>query len=350
MSLKKVIFRVDGSKDAGLGHILRSAAVAGALGNEASVKSDHVEIKFAVSDNQGARNAVKVAGIEGDVIWLNPDDDSITAFGEVVRENKPSVVIADINLTGIDEKFREVIHPYAALVSLHEHNYGLLVGDRVIAPTVRPLDIAPTGTPNLTHFTGPDYVILPPDIAEYRANAAEPAEPPVTTLITMGGGDPSRLTLKVLEAVRAYNYPKMDWKVVLGPASGYEVPELMGMFPMVIDYILGKDISRKGFLDLLSGADLVITNGGTTLYESLALGRPTISVPQNEFEDVVGGIMDEKGACVRADGESPAGILRVMDDYLKKPHLMRSTSEKGAELIDGKGASRIAHLIMEFLN
>jgi hypothetical protein len=39
-------------------------------------------------------------------------------------------------------------------VSLHEHNYTILSGDIVIAPTVRPLAVAIGGSAGLMHFSG----------------------------------------------------------------------------------------------------------------------------------------------------------------------------------------------------
>ncbi len=344
-----VIFRADGSKDLGLGHIVRSLMLASALKIELGGDVAEYPISFAIRDDEGARNAVHGSEFEQDITWLPWEGDIISHFRDIVHERQPRVVVTDINLTGIVDEYLSAIHPHAAHVSLQERNYHQLSGTRVIAPTVKPVEMASGGTLNVTHFTGADYVLLSPDIVKLRETAPGPAAIVNTVLVTLGGGDPRRLTEKVLTAIHNCGREGMHWKVVLGPASEYDKLDLIPRFPSSVEYIDGGKLGRDAFLEMLATADAVITNGGTTLYEALALGRPVLGVPQGDFEAEVLSILSDQVACMRPKDMTVKSITEVLDSFLEYELLRKSIAEKGKELIDGRGAMRVANLIISLL-
>lgn len=100
--------------------------------------------------------------------------------------------------------------------------------------------------------------------------------------------------------------------------------------------------------EFMEKADLAVSAGGTTLYELSAKGTPTISYAfaDNQLKNVEQ--FDE-------DGLIPyAGDVRVDDVYgnicrlyekCKKATVRKSYSEKMQQVIDGRGASRIAKLL-----
>ncbi len=344
-----IIFRVDGSRELGLGHVVRCLSIASALKIEPGENAEIFPINFVICDNPGARNVIDVSEFRDNVSWIPRDSDELSSFSTILDELQPRVVVTDIDLRGRVDEYLEIIHPRPAHISLHEHNYPILQGDRVIAPTIHPLEMAIGGTPGVTHFTGPEYLILSPDILELQKNAPALNDPPLKVLVTMGGGDPSKLTPIVLGSIRAYNNPMIDWTVVLGPASGYDKSDFMREFPARVEYIEGKDLPRSEFLERLADTDVVITNGGTTLYESLALGRPTIALPQNDFEEDIINILVKDGACVTPAEKSSANLLETRNDFLENAELRKKISEKGMKLIDGRGVMRVARLILEFM-
>jgi len=343
-----VAIRVDGSRELGLGHIVRCLSLALALKIELGKKQRPVSISFVCREDEGARNVLERSEFKDSIRWISRDGDDLSEFGAILRELRPRVVVTDINLAGRVDEYLETIYP-AAHVSIHERNYHLLAGDKVIAPTIRPLQHSEDGAPGMVNFIGPEYVLLAPDIPERRKRAPAPKDPPGMILVSMGGGDPTRLTLKVAGAIRAYKDPRIDWKVILGPASGYDKWELVREFPGRIDFLPGGDLDRGDFLGLVESSDVVITNGATTLYESLALGRPSIAIPQGDFEAVVVSFLVEAGACVTPrEGTSP-GILESLSGFLEDSSLRKRVSARGKELIDGEGALRVARMIVELV-
>jgi len=342
------IFRADGSKELGMGHVVRSLSLASKLTAELEERGREIRIQFVVREDAGSQRVLQGSLFINRVRWIPPDARDIDSMAEIVGELGPAVVVTDIDLRGRVEEYQAAIFP-SAHVSLHEHNYGILAADRVIAPTVRPLTICPDGAPGVTHFAGSEYILLSDEISKLRHIAQSPEDPPRKVLVTMGGGDPAGLTRKVLGAIRGYNDPKVEWTVVLGPASGYDKSEFVREFPMKIEYLEGAELPHDDFLQSLVEADAVITNGATTLYEALALGRPSMAVPQNEFESDVVRILAEKGACVTPSDATSVGIMETMNRFLSDRSLRENIGSVGMELIDGQGARRVATMILELL-
>ncbi|HEX9743847.1 MAG TPA: hypothetical protein VGB30_00315 [bacterium] len=336
-----ILFRVDGSRQLGLGHISRCISLADAIRSQAP----EMRIGFAVKEFPDCEKLFEGSGFDDCVVRL-PVKDDIEIFARIVKETSPSAIVADIDLRGKVEKFLGSIFPGPILVSLHEHNYPVFGGDIVIAPTVRPMEILSHGTMGVTHFSGADYVILPPDITSLKNNV-EPAKKKVSRgFVSTGGSDPTGLTIHIIESLKDLNDTTINWKIIIGPASGYRSEALSGTAPENVELINGGDISRADFLEWMSAADLLISNGGTTLYESLSLGRPTLAHYQNEFEAEVIDILSDEGACVKIhswvvdQAAEQIGLLAGSSD------LRSSYSKKAMKLIDGKGSVRIAGMIL----
>lgn len=96
-------------------------------------------------------------------------------------------------------------------------------------------------------------------------------------------------------------------------------------------------------------ADLAVSAGGTTLYELSAMGVPTItySFADNQLQNVKqfmeDGLMDYAG-----DGRN-TGVEEKLEDYFdlleKDIDLRKKRSEAMQQLVDGRGAERIADLL-----
>jgi len=251
-------------------------------------------------------------------------------------------------LTGRVVEYLAPLAPDILRLSLHEHNYSILAGDIVIAPTVRPLAIAPGATAGVTHFAEPEYVILSPDIEKMRNRVKPPGKVVERGFISLGGADPGYLTLEILAAVSRFSADRITWNVVLGPSSGYEARRLKAEYPDFIRFHNGLELSRREFLELLGMSDITITNAGTTLYEALALGRPAVAVPQNDFEADVACALGEAGTCLVSQGSSRLTrkeLASIISDSDRRIQM----ATKGKATLDRRGAHRVAKIILDKL-
>lgn len=99
-------------------------------------------------------------------------------------------------------------------------------------------------------------------------------------------------------------------------------------------------------------ADIAISAGGTTLYELCACGTPTISYAfaDNQLDNVKQ--FQEDGLIDYAGDARIDDIAKNVNQYLKKYQddwqLHEKKSEKMQEMVDGKGAMRLAEALMKF--
>jgi len=344
-----IVFRVDGSHSLGLGHLVRSLNLADTLRAELRKSGKQNPINFAVKPDSTTLAILRKSQFSETTRLVSSDEDEVESFAGIMGELSPRMVVVDIDLTDRGPEYLSLLDPQVVKVSLHEHNYGILPGDLVIAPTMRPLTVAPGGTERVTHFAGKDYILLSPDIQKRREKPAKPGEIVCIGFLSLGGADPERFTMRALGAIRAVGDRRINWHIVLGAASEYDAKGLSRGFPGPFVFHAGGDMSRESFVELLNAADVTIVNGGTTLYESLALGRPTVAVAQNDFEAAVIAQMAIIGACIEVEGTSSKAMTHALGTLLGSPDMRLQIAQKGNRLIDGQGCARVAKLIIDRL-
>ena len=157
-------------------------------------------------------------------------------------------------------------------------------------------------------------------------------------LILTGGTDAYNFILQLLEALELERYDNID--VICGKYyPDYE--GLCNKYREQKNVIINKavtDIERY-----MKKADMVITAGGTTLYEICAVGTPAISfsLADNQLENVLqfqkDGIIDYAGD-VRYDN-----VVENVLEYLKfdSQERRKRQSREMQKLVDGYGADRI---------
>ena len=102
------------------------------------------------------------------------------------------------------------------------------------------------------------------------------------------------------------------------------------------------------FYQRLSTADLVLTAGGITVFEAISLGRPVIGLPQysHQMETLVK--LANIGAIVLGTKsmDLDSSYLGESINHISRSALIREKMTSiGMELIDGRGANRIIHIL-----
>ncbi len=188
-------------------------------------------------------------------------------------------------------------------------------------------------------FLGTQYVPLKKEFSDCTAKKVK--QEVENLLLLSGGTDPYDILDRLLQKIKKEQYKRID--VICGVY--YMKYEMMREKYFVYQnvYIHSFVTNMKECMDL---ADLVITAGGTTLYELCAVGTPAISysIADNQLENVKkfqeDGIIDYAGD-VRTDD-----VIEQIDSYLNQYYgnqlLRQERSLKMQKLVDGKGSKRIA--------
>jgi spore coat polysaccharide biosynthesis predicted glycosyltransferase SpsG len=156
----------------------------------------------------------------------------------------------------------------------------------------------------------------------------------------MGGADPQNMSLTVVRAVRSMRVPHLDVRVVLGEANPHRQSILteVGASNSEIEVLSGV----RNMAQQIAWSDLAVTAAGVTLWESLAMGCPTLTWPRYPADVKVLTQLTELGAVLllpaSASAESIASSLSIPLNNKKK---RLSMSAAGRAIVDCHGPQRV---------
>lgn len=332
----RVLFRVDGGSQMGMGHIYRSLAIAEALRS-----LSRAEVAFLMSgtpEYEQGLIAVSRAGYPLHVVR----DGALETCLEHVRDFSPAILINDLPvldsayLTGLSRLGPTTVNLVDTLDDLETTAHYA----QVIVSVMQEDRETPEG-----FYGGPAYAILR---EHFRGREKKVRERPELVLLSFGGSDPQGLTLKAARALQTLDGP-VDVVAVAGPAFSYrrEFDALMKELPRQIPLI---NEAGGHIADLMLEADLVVGSGGMSVYELAALGTPGIVLGQNAREEkrmrefARHGTVEYLGLGPEVEEAALAAAVRAL---LGDTERRRSMSERGRALVDGLGAARTAEMVLE---
>ncbi len=258
LARKRIAFRVDGSREVGLGHVYRALTLAYELTEHDIVFICDVDQPLGIERLHAANMKVVEITSESDLLsWL--DDNPIDVF-------------VNDTLDTTAEYVRAVKQRVGRFVSFEDMGPGAAEADAVVNA------IYEGASPNTNAYSGSRYVCLRDEFL--AATPSDMTERVNRILVTFGGTDPLRLTERLYRIARKWaaepDAPAFDF--VLGPgcnAEGVEsAPEL--------NIEVARDVKRMS--DHMKHAQLAVCSQGRTTFELAAMGTPALVLAQNERE------------------------------------------------------------------
>ena len=328
--------RVDMNKEIATGHLMRCVSIADAaraMGEETTFLLADGEAEAYLSE-KGYRYVV----LRTD--WRDMEGELPALFPILAAEGAKRLLIDSYQVT---ESYLRRLREKVETVYLDDLNRFVYPVDALICYAVywKKFRYA-EGYPDTTRlYLGTRYVPLR---REFSALNAKPIRKRMLRVLALSGGaDPYRASEQIAEALEKIGGLEMD--VVCGRYSG--------SYERLAERYRGQSWARiyrstERMADLMRGADLAISAGGSTLYELCACGVPTISyvLADNQIENVNqfqrDGVIDCAGD-IRY-GSIADKLQELLAQYgsqalrVKRSALMRS-------VVDGGGARRIAQIL-----
>ena len=190
---------------------------------------------------------------------------------------------------------------------------------------------------------GLEYALLRPEYRELRREARPRSGPVRRILITFGGSDRHGVTLSALRAVVAHTAADVMVDVVI--TSG--IPDRAAIEAAARESSrVTIHIDLPTLAPLILAADLAIGAAGSTSWERLCLGLPSIVVTMSDNQVPIARFLDQLGlatwigdAAVAA-AALPAAIAKTVTTGIDEAWSRRCLS-----YVDGKGASRVAAVL-----
>ncbi len=332
----KVIFRVDGNSEIGLGHLVRCNNFADLFAERLAA-----EIIFFTKDFHEANVICGKHTINLIPAELNADEEGFYLDNHF-KSLKPDMIITDCQNTRMSY-MKQIRSGNTLLVNFDDLGSGRSYCDVLIDANLDEKR-APEGPVTLC---GPDYIVLHPlynNLADPGKTAPQNVR---NTLISMGGGDPLNLTIKVVEALR--DRPE-HFDVVIGPAYPH-IDELRRLSNKLQgNFTFYRNLETLA--PLLINADIAVIAGGITLYEAMCAGTPAIVLAQVEHQNVIAKRFAAKKAIMYpglGQNVSKEEITAQYADLAKNQAQRQNMSELGMKLVDGRGLPRIYDYLKERL-
>ena len=338
-----VLVRCDGDSRIGLGHVVRCIAIAEALRDRQGLR-----VVFAVDRGQPARDLIARHGFK-------------TAPTRAEGEAEPAWIDRALDTCGAEVLMLDVRTDLGPDAVRRWRDRGLLTavidegGPRRLAaelafyppvPQLRTMDW--TGFDGAL-YVGWEYLPLRRDFAPVVRQRPAGRGQPLHLLVTMGGSDPGGATSVAIEALAQLD-AELAVTVVVGSAS----PNA----DCIADQIrlnLPQARLLRGVDDmpaLMASADLALIAFGMTAYEAAAVGTPSLALCLTADHAASAEALAREGALVDAGriGEvSAADLAPMIAALIDDRDRLEAMGDNASQLIDGRGADRIAARIMSHL-
>ena len=195
---------------------------------------------------------------------------------------------------------------------------------------------------------GPRFALISQEFRRIREIKTKPAFELKHIFVFCGGSDPQNLTQQVIDEISCGELSNIAVDVVVGAQNKtFDRETALKLNANIEVHNAGGEFAR-----IMSIADLAIGAGGTTSWERMCLGIPSIvaSIAENQNSacEKLGrdGLINYLGA---QSSLKPGAIRNAVIDAKTKFASLFDQVERGQILVDGRGCDRLAEkLIFNF--
>jgi UDP-2,4-diacetamido-2,4,6-trideoxy-beta-L-altropyranose hydrolase len=192
---------------------------------------------------------------------------------------------------------------------------------------------------------GPRYALLRPEYLQHRLVLRERDGQVRRVLVFFGGSDSYNMTGMTLAALSGAEFDRLEVDVVIGPNNVHRARLERAIAERPLTTAHGH---RPHLADLMSQADLAIGAGGTTTWERLCLGLPSLAVSIAENQEptcqaLAGvGLMRYLG---RHGEVQPSMIASALRECIGEPEALVELSGRSRLAVDGLGTMRLVEYL-----
>ncbi len=190
--------------------------------------------------------------------------------------------------------------------------------------------------PNARLLVGPRYLVMKPEYWDLPTLPIPPQEKRI--MITSGAADPHDLVPRCLEALRTISLPKT---IIIGPSFTPQQIERIQSLATDDDQPV---FAPKSLMKYIQVASLVVTAGGSTVYEVLRMGRVPFAIGTAENQRAIVQALEQEGLPCLLDQTSAtlSEIRKKTLVTLEQPSSYTQIVQSLCAQLDGRGAMRVA--------
>lgn len=349
-----IIFRVDSGVHIGSGHLMRCLTLANEL------RQCGAKISFVSREHQGhlirrllQENHVvhklqlpscEVLSLSGYEAWLGvtPEQDALDTIAALDEQHFDWLIVDHYGLDHVwESKLRNHVDKLMVIDDLanRNHDCDLLLDQNYfgIKTEGRYQGLVSTST---RFLLGPQFALLQPEYAQLRI-VSIPSDGQVRrVLVFFGNADKDDQTSHVLRALSDPELSHLLIDVVVGSNHPHskELEEQFGMRGNITFY---HDLPTLA--ELMLQCDLFIGAGGSTTWERMCLGRPSLVVSLAENQDLGAQALSGNGyqTLLKMNHLTINDWKKALFELIQAPEVLMNLSRKADLLVDGLGCKRV---------
>ena len=334
-----LIVRADAGSDLGLGHVVRSMALAQAwqdAGGAALLATTTRRDDLPASIELESTQVIPIAG-------RHPDPADVATVEQLILASPGAWVVCDgyhfdarytrrlrragANVLVIDDQAEQPLYHADALLN---QNLG---AERLTYQ----FDTDPLS------LLGPRFSLLPRAFARWRGRSPEIPDDPKCLLLTVGGSNEGGAIGKIVRAcVHFLGRHSMRAVVLAGPGAvttaWTEVARTVGGTRLEI-------VSNPSDIpSVMAAADIAVSSAGSTIWQLCFMGVPSVLMTVADNQKGIAQQLDAAGCAVDVgwhadleESEFADTLERIFRDRATRARMSR----KGQNLVDGRGVERV---------
>ena len=349
---KALVIRADASTQIGIGHVMRCLALAQAWQDN---EGHAIFLMAEVTPSLEAR--LQSGGMEAIHLSAQPGSaDDAVQTSELAQQIGATWVVVDGYRFGADYQ-RAIKDDNLCLLFIDDNGHS----DHYYADIVLNQNIyAHEGLylnkePYTQLLLGSRYVLLRREFLKWHGWKRETPEVARKVLVTLGGGDPDNVTLKVIRVLNKVNIQDLEVKVIVGASNpNFESLKnaMLSACPVESQEAIhtGAPCSMhiiknvENMPELMSWADVAVSAGGSTCWELAFMGLPNIALILAENQRSISELLSTRSVTINLgwhENLSSAYMAHSITHLLHAPETRAQMGRCAREHVDGEGARRV---------
>lgn len=336
----ELIIRADASPQMGAGHVMRCLALA-----QAWLESGHGAVTFLMAISPLALEArlqkegIRVAHLS--VVSGSQEDGEQTAAW--AQRTQASWVVVDGYQ--FDADYQRAIKA-AGLKLLFIDDYGHAKhywADLVLNQNVYADEMLYANREDYTKLLlGTQYALLRKEFWTWHEWQRQVPPTAKQVLVTLGGGDPDNVTLKVIRALEQVDIRGLEVLVVVGASNPHYEELRLAAGKSTQRITLRRNVADMP--SLMAWADMAIAAGGSTCWELACFSLPSLMITLADNQKGIVQALDDLGVGMSLGWHSETTLQQIADAFLRvanSAQLRTKMSEKASKLVDASGSRRV---------
>jgi len=337
MVVKRFIFFCDFSRNAGLGHLMRSCALAKEL-----ILKEHIVYFVSISSNKKIISYLKKKKIK----ILPPKKNDIFSFLDSINFSKQDVLIID-NYTISLKSIAKLKQSGISLVVIDDMAKLKIDADIILNQNLS-IDINNYKNSNSSQILfGRKYSLIRDEIKKIKKIKTKK----INIFLSFGGGLFDSFIYKFLNVIKKIDNSLPIKVNLLFVINNFDKKNIQRNFKNLNNFNVKYLINKYDLSKYLAVSDFSINAGGVTSHEMIYLGIPQIafSTAKNQDMNLKAIKKHNLGICMGSIKNFKENFfLDQLSNFIFNKKLKNKISIKCRKFIDGRGAERSAQKIINY--